>query len=50
MLPPSLTPRRRQCSTLTRKRQEYMEMVPQYYDIPTQERSEDEVAALRQVG
>jgi hypothetical protein len=26
-----------------------MEMVPQYYDIPTQERSEDEVAALRQV-
>ncbi|KAL6749418.1 rab-GTPase-TBC domain-containing protein [Haematococcus lacustris] len=39
----------RQTATLTRKRTEYTDMLPQYYDIPAAERSEDEQAALRQV-
>lgn len=42
--------RARQATTLARKRAEYTEMLPQYYDIPASERSEEEQAALRQVG
>jgi hypothetical protein len=39
----------RRQAVLTRKRQEYRDCVPQYYDIPNTERSEDEVNTLRQV-
>lgn len=35
--------------TLARRRREYCDMVPEYYAIPNQERSEDELGALRQV-
>ena len=41
--------RSRQAIILGRKRQEYYEMVPQYYDISNAERSEEELTALRQV-
>ena len=41
--------RSRQAVVLGRKRQEYYEMVPQYYDISNAERSEEELTALRQV-
>ena len=34
---------------LLRKRREYAEMVPEFYDIANSERSEDEIGALRQV-
>ena len=34
---------------LARKRQEYRDMVPEYYDIASSERSEDDLGALRQV-
>ncbi len=46
---PPLPPRSRQAATLGRKRREYIEMVPQYYDISNAERSEEELTALRQV-
>lgn len=39
----------RRQAVLARKRQEYRDCVPQYYDIPNTERSEDEVNTLRQV-
>jgi len=45
-LPPS-TERREQI--LARKRREYRDMVPQFYDIPDSERSDEEVVSLRQV-
>ncbi|KAG2452579.1 hypothetical protein HYH02_002816 [Chlamydomonas schloesseri] len=45
-LPPAKS---RQAHTLARRRREYADMVPEYYDIPHEERSEDEVAAYRQV-
>ena len=34
---------------LARKRREYRDMVPEYYDIANNDRSEEEVGALRQV-
>ena len=34
---------------LARKRREYQDMVPEYYDIANNDRSEEEVGALRQV-
>lgn len=34
---------------LARKRREYQDMVPEYYDIANNNRSEEEVGALRQV-
>ena len=34
---------------LARKRREYRDMVPQFYDIPNSERSEEEIVSLRQV-
>eukprot|EP00877_Chromochloris_zofingiensis_P012395 jgi/Chrzof1/7409/Cz02g22070.t1 len=45
-LPPN---RSRQAQALARKRHEYLDMVPEFYDISNCERSEDEVGALRQV-
>lgn len=36
-------------AALARKRQEYMDCVPQYYDIPDADRTEDEIVMLRQV-
>lgn len=41
--------RSRHTATLARRRREYADMVPEFYDIPNSERSEDEQAALRQV-
>lgn len=41
--------RSRQAQVLLRKRREYAEMVPEFYDIANTERSEDEIGALRQV-
>ncbi|CAI7850601.1 unnamed protein product, partial [Closterium sp. NIES-53] len=35
-------------TVLARKRQEYREWVPQYYDIPNEDRSDDEIHTLRQ--
>jgi hypothetical protein len=34
---------------LERKRREYRDLVPEYYDIEAAERSEDDACALRQV-
>jgi hypothetical protein len=34
---------------LARKRREYRDYLPQFYDIPPAERTEDETNALRQV-
>ena len=34
---------------LARKRREYRDYLPQFYDIPPAERTEDEANALRQV-
>lgn len=48
-LPSPLTPSSRQSATLARRRREYADMVPEYYDVPHEERSEDELAAYRQV-
>mmetsp|Transcript_12651 Transcript_12651/g.27372 ORF Transcript_12651/g.27372 Transcript_12651/m.27372 type:complete len:433 (+) Transcript_12651:156-1454(+) len=45
-LPPA---KARQATTLARKRLEYQEMVPQFYDVANSERTEEELAALRQV-
>ncbi|GMH40299.1 hypothetical protein BSKO_08203 [Bryopsis sp. KO-2023] len=45
-LPPN---RERQASVLARKRKEYLNMVPEYYDIANNQRSEEELGALRQV-
>lgn len=45
-IPPSKS---RQVQALARKRREYTEMVPEFYDIANSERSEEEVGALRQV-
>jgi hypothetical protein len=45
-LPPN---RARQAGVLLRKRREYADMVPEFYDIENSERSEDEIGALRQV-
>lgn len=45
-LPPN---KNRQAQTLLRKRREYQEMVPQFYDISNSERSDEELSALRQV-
>jgi len=39
----------RQAASMARKRAEYMEMVPQWYDVPNSERTEEELSALRQV-
>ncbi|CAI5514283.1 unnamed protein product [Closterium sp. Naga37s-1] len=36
-------------TVLARKRQEYREWVPQYYDIPNEDRSDDEIHTLRQI-
>eukprot|EP00475_Leptophrys_vorax_P006663 TRINITY_DN14135_c0_g1_i2.p1 TRINITY_DN14135_c0_g1~~TRINITY_DN14135_c0_g1_i2.p1 ORF type:complete len:301 (-),score=16.26 TRINITY_DN14135_c0_g1_i2:458-1360(-) len=36
-------------AVLARKRQEYREWVPQYYDIPNEDRSDEEIHALRQI-
>eukprot|EP00249_Psilotum_nudum_P021569 c28156_g1_i2 orf=388-1668(+) len=36
-------------AVLMRKRQEYMDCVTQYYDIPDAERTEDEIHTLRQI-
>ncbi len=41
--------RARQVATMSRKRAEYQEMVPQWYAVPNSERTEEELAALRQV-
>lgn len=41
--------RARQAASMARKRAEYMEMVPQWYDVPDGERTEEELAALHQV-
>lgn len=35
---------------LARKRREYQDMVPEFYDIENSQRTEDEIGALRQVG
>jgi hypothetical protein len=35
---------------LARKRREYLDMVPEFYDIENDQRTEEEVGALRQVG
>ncbi|KAK9804775.1 hypothetical protein WJX72_004752 [[Myrmecia] bisecta] len=45
-LPPN---RERREQILQRKRREYRDMVPEFYDIANSERSEDELGALRQV-
>lgn len=34
---------------LARKRREYLDMVPEFYDIENDQRTEEEVGALRQV-
>ena len=39
----------RRGSVLARKREEYYEWVPQYYDIPDEDRTDDEIHTLRQV-
>jgi hypothetical protein len=39
----------RRDAALARKRQEYMDCVPQYYDIPDADRTEDEIVMLHQV-
>ncbi|CAM6106925.1 unnamed protein product [Calypogeia fissa] len=39
----------RRLAVLTRKRQEYIECIPQYYDISDADRSEDERTMLRQI-
>jgi hypothetical protein len=41
--------RSRQASVLARKRREYLDMVPEFYDIENDQRTEEEVGALRQV-
>jgi hypothetical protein len=41
--------RSRQAAVLARKRREYLDMIPQLYDIDNGLRSEEEVGALRQV-
>jgi hypothetical protein len=43
------TCRSRQASVLARKRREYLDMVPEFYDIENDQRTEEEVGALRQV-
>ena len=48
-LPPPPPLRVRQEQTLACKRREYCEMVPQSYEVEASERTEDELAALRQV-
>lgn len=35
---------------LARKRREYQDMVPEFYDVENTTRTEDELGALRQVG
>ncbi|KAG0560562.1 hypothetical protein KC19_10G190000 [Ceratodon purpureus] len=40
----------RRDAALARKRQEYMDCVPQYYDIPDADRTEDEIVMLHQIG
>lgn len=35
---------------LARKRREYLDMVPEFYDVENSQRTEDEIGALRQVG
>lgn len=42
--------RSRQQQQLARKRREYLDMVPEFYDIENSQRTEDEIGALRQVG
>ncbi|KAF6259561.1 rab-GTPase-TBC domain-containing protein [Scenedesmus sp. NREL 46B-D3] len=44
-LPPNKS---RQASVLARKRREYLDMVPEFYDIENNQRTEEEVGALRQ--
>lgn len=39
----------RRDAALARKRQEYMDCVPKYYDIPDADRTEDEIVMLHQV-
>ena len=41
--------RSRQQQQLARKRREYLDMVPEFYDIENSQRTEDEIGALRQV-
>lgn len=41
--------RSRQGQVLARKRREYLDMVPEFYDVENSERTEDEIGALRQV-
>lgn len=41
--------RSRQAAVLARKRREYLDMVPEFYDIENSQRTEDEIGALRQV-
>jgi hypothetical protein len=41
--------RSRQAQVLARKRREYLDMVPEFYDVDNSERTEDEIGALRQV-
>lgn len=36
-------------AALARKRQEYLDCVPQYYDIPDSDRTDDEIVMLHQV-
>lgn len=45
-LPPNKS---RQQQVLARKRREYTDMVPEFYDVENSQRSEDEIGALRQV-
>lgn len=42
--------RSRQQQVLARKRREYLDMVPEFYDIENSQRTEEEIGALRQVG
>lgn len=45
-LPPNKS---RQQQVLARKRREYLDMVPEFYDIENSQRTEEEIGALRQV-
>jgi len=45
-LPPS---RARQEEALKRRRTEYKALIPEYYDVPMEKRTEDELTAFRQV-
>jgi hypothetical protein len=49
MRPGCVPCRSRQQQQLARKRREFLDMVPEFYDIENSQRTEDEIGALRQV-